>query len=112
MHDPIFLAGKSEIATKEDLPIAQDLLDTLMAHKETCVGMAANMIGVKKRIIAFLDESGRAPVYTVMLNPEIIIAMMRMTPKKAVCRFSEIPANASGIKPSKCSIALSQCRQG
>ena len=72
MHDPIFLAGKSEIATKEDLPIAQDLLDTLMAHKETCVGMAANMIGVKKRIIAFLDESGRTTVYTVMLNPEII----------------------------------------
>ena len=72
MHDPILLAGKSEIATKEDLPIAQDLLDTLMAHKETCVGMAANMIGVKKRIIAFLDESGRTPVYTVMLNPEII----------------------------------------
>ena len=72
MHDPIFLAGKSEIATKEDLPIAQDLLDTVMAHKETCVGMAANMIGVKKRIIAFLDESGRTPVYTVMLNPEII----------------------------------------
>ena len=71
-HDPIFLAGKSEIATKEDLPIAQDLLDTLMAHKETCVGMAANMIGAKKRIIAFLDESGRALVYTVMLNPEII----------------------------------------
>ena len=72
MHDPIFLAGKSEIATKEDLPIAQDLLDTLMAHKETCVGMAANMIGAKKRIIAFLDESGRTPVYAVMLNPEII----------------------------------------
>ena len=72
MHDPIFLAGKSEIATKEDLPVAQDLLDTLMAHKETCVGMAENMIGVKKRIIAFLDESGRTPVYTVMLNPEII----------------------------------------
>ena len=72
MHDPILLAGKSEIATKEDLPIAQDLLDTLMAHKETCVGMAANMIGVKKRIIAFLDESGRTPGYTVMLNPEII----------------------------------------
>ena len=72
MHDPIFLAEKSEIATKEDLPVAQDLLDTLMAHKENCVGMAANMIGAKKRIIAFLDESGRAPVYAVMLNPEII----------------------------------------
>ena len=72
MHDPIFLAGKSEVATKEDLQIAQDLLKTLMAHKDSCVGMAANMIGVKKRIIAFLDESGRAPTYTVMLNPEII----------------------------------------
>ena len=72
MHDPIFLAGKSEVATKEDLQVAQDLLDTLMAHRESCVGMAANMIGVRKRIIAFLDESGRAPTYTVMLNPEII----------------------------------------
>jgi len=72
MHDPIFLAGKSEVATKEDLSVAQDLLDTLMAHREGCVGMAANMIGVRKRIIAFLDESGRTPTYTVMLNPEII----------------------------------------
>ena len=72
MHDPIFLAGKSEIATKEDLQTAQDLLDTLVAHNESCVGMAANMIGIKKCIIAFLDESGRAPTYTVMLNPEII----------------------------------------
>lgn len=72
MHDPIFLAGKSEVATKEDLQVAQDLLDTLIANKDGCVGMAANMIGVRKRIIAFLDESGRAPTYTVMLNPEII----------------------------------------
>lgn len=72
IHDPIFLAGKSEVATKEDLQVAQDLLDTLIAHKDSCVGMAANMIGVRKRIIAFLDESGRAPTYTVMLNPEII----------------------------------------
>lgn len=72
VHDPIFLAGKSEVATKEDLQIAQDLIDTLITHRDSCVGMAANMIGVKKRIIAFLDESGRAPTYTVMLNPEII----------------------------------------
>ena len=72
MHDPIFLAGKSELATKDDLQVAEDLLDTLMAHKDSCVGMAANMIGVKKRIIAFLDESERVPTYTVMLNPEII----------------------------------------
>ena len=72
VHDPIFLAGKSEVSTKEDLPIVQDLIDTLMAHKDSCVGMATNMIGVKKRIIAFLDESGRAPTCTVMLNPEIV----------------------------------------
>ena len=72
VHDPIFLAGKSEVATRDDLGVARDLLDTLMAHRAGCVGMAANMIGVRKRIIAFLDESGRAPTYTVMLNPEII----------------------------------------
>ena len=72
MHDPIFLAGKSEVATKEDIEVANDLLETLIAHKEGCVGMAANMIGVRKRIIAFLDESGKSPTYTVMFNPEII----------------------------------------
>lgn len=72
MHDPIFLGMKSEIATAEDLTIAQDLLDTLLAHKDTCVGMAANMIGERKCIIAFWDESGKAPTYTVMLNPEIL----------------------------------------
>ena len=68
MHDPIFLAQKSRPATKEDLNIAQDLLDTLNAHKETCVGMAANMIGAAVRIIAF-DNAG---TYMVMLNPEIV----------------------------------------
>ena len=72
MHDPIFLAGKSEPATNDDLLVADYLLDTLVAHKDSCVGMAANMIGVRKRIIAFLDESGRAPTYSVMINPEII----------------------------------------
>ena len=72
VHDPIFLARKSEPARKEDLTIAQDLLETLMDHREGCVGMAANMIGVRKCIIAFLDESGRVPTYTVMLNPQIV----------------------------------------
>ena len=67
MHDPIFLAGKSEAATKEDLQVAQDLLETLVAHRESCVGMAANMIGVLKRIIVFQDGSK----YVVMLNPEV-----------------------------------------
>ena len=68
IHDPIFLAGKSAPAAKEDLPVAQDLLDTLAAHRETCVGMAANMIGVCKRIIAFDNEG----TYMVMLNPRVI----------------------------------------
>lgn len=68
VHDPIFLARKSAAADREDLPVAQDLLDTLTAHKETCVGMAANMIGVCKRIIAFDNEGS----YMVMLNPEIV----------------------------------------
>lgn len=72
IHDPIFLGVKSEKATKEDSQVVQYLLDTLIANKDSCVGMAANMTGVKKRIIAFLDESGRAPTYTVMLNPEIV----------------------------------------
>ena len=68
IHDPLFLARKSEPATAEDLSVAQDLLDTLTAHKDTCVGMAANMIGVTKRIIVFADGNG----YTTMLNPKII----------------------------------------
>ena len=68
MHDPIFLSLKSEVATKEDLQVAEDLLDTLIAHKDGCVGMAANMIGVRKRIIAFDNEGS----YMIMFNPEII----------------------------------------
>ena len=68
IHDPILLAQKSEPATGEDLQIARDLLDTLAAHKESCVGMAANMIGVCKRIIAFDNEG----TYMVMLNPAIV----------------------------------------
>ena len=74
IHDPILLGRPSDIATKEDLQVARDLLETLLAHKEGCVGMAANMIGVHKWIIAFLDESGKKPTYSVMLNPEIIKA--------------------------------------
>ena len=68
MKDPIFLAQKSAPATKEDLQVSQDLLDTLTAHKDGCVGMAANMIGVAKRIIAF-DNEGK---YMLMFNPEIV----------------------------------------
>lgn len=67
-RDESFLAQKAEAAGAEDLGTAQDLLDTLIAHKDGCVGMAANMIGVCKRIIAF-DNEGK---FEVMLNPEII----------------------------------------
>ena len=68
MRDETFLSQKAEPATLEDLPVAQDLLDTLTAHKDGCVGMAANMIGVRKRIIVFDNEDK----YMVMFNPEII----------------------------------------
>lgn len=68
MKDETFLAQKAEPATLDDLDVAQDLLDTLTAHKAGCVGMAANMIGVNKRIIAFDNEGA----YMVMFNPEII----------------------------------------
>ena len=57
MHDPIFLAGKSEATTKDDLQVAQDLLDTLMAHRDSCVGMAANMISRLITKFHFLSDS-------------------------------------------------------
>ena len=71
VHDPVFLAIKSRDAAESDIETARDLLDTLIAHKESCVGMAENMIGSAKRIIAFVDEKEQ---YTVMLNPVIIKA--------------------------------------
>ena len=70
VHDPILLARVSEPAVKEDWTVAQDLLETLIHHQEGCVGMAANMIGVCKRIIAFNDNGE----YKLMFNPEIVKA--------------------------------------
>ena len=70
MHDPLFLARKARPATKEDLQIGKDLLDTLLAHREGCVGMAGNMIGETVAVIAFFD--GDKPM--VMYNPEILKA--------------------------------------
>lgn len=66
--DEGFLAQKAQPATLDDLDTARDLLDTLIAHKAGCVGMAANMIGINKRIIAFDNEG----TYMVMLNPVIV----------------------------------------
>ncbi len=68
MRDTAFLAQKAEPATPADLPVAEDLLETLTAHKDGCVGMAANMIGVNKRIIAFDNEGSNM----VMFNPVIV----------------------------------------
>ena len=70
MHDPLFLGRKSRAAGKEDLTVGQDLLETLIAHRQTCVGMAGNMIGEAVAVIAFFD--GDTP--TVMYNPEILKA--------------------------------------
>lgn len=68
VHDPVFLARPSKPATEEDLPVAEDLIDTLKANRDRCVGLAANMIGVRKRIIAV----ARGPLIVAMLNPKII----------------------------------------
>ena len=68
IHDPVFLSQKSAEATETDLAIAEDLLDTLNAHLDHCVGLAANMIGRRKRIIAFCN----GPFLVAMLNPAII----------------------------------------
>ena len=70
IHDPIFLAQRSQIATAADLQAAQDLADTLAFHRQTCVGMAANMIGIHKCIIAF-DNEGK---HMLMFNPVILKA--------------------------------------
>lgn len=68
MKNVAFLSQKAEPAARDDLPVADDLLETLEAHRDGCVGMAANMIGVNKRIIIF-DNVGK---YMVMFNPEIV----------------------------------------
>lgn len=88
--DVIFLAQKAEPATPEDLPVAADLLETLEYHKDGCVGMAANMIGVNKRIIAF-DNEGE---YMVMFNPEILR-------KTGPYETEEGCLSLTGVRPTK-----------
>ena len=73
VRDVIFLSRKSEPATKDDAGVVADLKDTLAAHRDGCVGMAANMIGVSKRIIIFTGEDGDV----VMINPVISAKMGR-----------------------------------
>ena len=68
IHDPLFLAQKSAPASEEDAQVSVDLLDTLRANLDRCVGLAANMIGVSRRVIAFCS----GPVLMVMFNPRIV----------------------------------------
>lgn len=89
-RDESFLAQKSVPATPADLPVAEDLLETLGHHQAGCVGMAANMIGVNKRIIAF-DNEGR---YMVMFNPEII-------QKTGPYQTEEGCLSLTGVRPAK-----------
>ena len=89
-RDESFLAQKSVPATPADLPVAEDLLETLEYHQAGCVGMAANMIGVNKRIIAF-DNEGR---HMVMFNPEII---QRTGPYQT----EEGCLSLTGVRPAK-----------
>ena len=90
MRDEAFLAQKAEPATRSDLSVGQDLLDTLEANKERCVGMAANMIGVSKRVIAFDNEG----TYTVMFNPEI-------TKRSGPYQAEEGCLSLEGTRPAK-----------
>lgn len=88
--DEKFLAQKAELANEQDINIAQDLLETLEHHKAGCVGMAANMIGVNKRIIAFDNEG----TYMVMFNPEIV-------KKSEAYQTEEGCLSLTGVRPTK-----------
>lgn len=97
MRDLIFLARKLETATNGDLQVPQDLLDMLIANKDGCVDMAANMIGVRMQIIVFDNES----TYRTMFNPEIIKKSGPYDTEASVFFFSAVLVNASAIRPSK-----------
>ena len=89
VSDQFRLSQKSLPATKEDLPVVQDLLDTIIAHATGCVGMAANMIGINKNIIIVNDDGN----YLVMLNPEIIKTKGEQTVEEGCLSFPNKFAN-------------------
>jgi peptide deformylase len=88
VRDPMFLHQKSELATEADKQVIQDLLDTLRANQEHCVGMAANMIGVKKRIIVV----AMGPFQFAMVNPVI-------TKKSGEYKTEESCLSLEGVRP-------------
>lgn len=85
MRDPLFLAQKSEQATEADKQVVRDLLDTLKANQDRCVGMAANMIGVKKNIIVV----AAGPFMFAMINARITKRKEAFRQRKDVCRLME-----------------------
>lgn len=97
VHDPISLGIKSSDADVSDLDTACDLLDTLKAHKNECVGMAANMIGVRKRIICF-DNSGE---YMTMFNPSVIKASDPFTAEEGCLSLLGKPRKTKRYKTVK-----------
>lgn len=101
MHDPLFLAQKSAPATPKDAPVARDLLETLTAHADGCVGMAANMIGVLKRIIAVEAEDG----YLVLFNP-VILKKSGQYEAEEGCLSLEGVRKTKRYRASRCSIRL------
>ena len=98
MRNQLFLAMPSEAATIEDAPVGQDLLDTLEAHAHECVGMAANMIGVRKRIIVF-DDNG-----TAKLMPQASIP-----PRRGACRLWG-SGHVGGIARFACHIRMNRSK--
>ena len=103
MHDPLFLAQKSAPATPKDAPVARDLLETLTTHADGCVGMAANMIGVLKRIIAVEAEDG----YLVLFNPVILKASRCSTRPWTANRASRpLPAGRHRSSSTRSTIAM------
>lgn len=95
--DEAFLARKAETATPEDMQLAADLLETLEHHKDGCVGMAANMIGVNKRIIAF-DNEGE---YMLMFNPEIVKKSGSYEAEEGCLSLTGTAVSGAG-RPSRC----------
>ena len=90
VHDPLFLAVKSDQATEADKSVITDMLDTLRANLDRCVGMAANMIGVRKRIIVICS----GPLQMIMINPQI-------TAKSGEYEAEEGCLSLAGIRKTK-----------
>ena len=88
VRDPLFLAQKSEPATEVDKQVVTDLLDTLRANLDRCVGMAANMIGEKKAIIVV----AAGPFQFAMINPQI-------TKKTGAYQTEESCLSLDGVRP-------------